>query len=240
MLLLISLLINQALALNTEIQFDLCPPNTANAVKRFELDSDDYKTRKLYLFDNDRGSITEKGVVLRLRVREEKATFTIKIRNLNPKAIPAKFFSQDDFKCEYDQHGPQTVLTCSLGTKLDLAEAHAVTSGKRPWTALQTSIQKEFLDKFSTLAAADRADVKVFGPAAQKVWEFELEGLSDDMSLEYTKAENFVRLEFSARVPERSAPRLAAALTQELKERGIAQCPKKPAGLIDFWLKKQK
>jgi hypothetical protein len=121
-----------------------------------------YDTRGLRLF--------ETGVILRARVKGDKADATAKVRPFERTRVDASWWELRGFKCEEDRIGERRVPSCSITGDRSGAQVLSVASGEQPIAGLFSSDQARFVSDAGA-GSLSWTDVAALGPIHTIVWK---------------------------------------------------------------------
>jgi hypothetical protein len=173
-----------------EIKMTVHTDQEMYAVRALDLDFDAAEVRELYFFDTPELALFEQGLILRARlIQDDDDDSTVKIRPVDPTAIPDKWRTVEGFKLEEDLVGSKVVCSASLTTVQKPGEVRDVFEGSRPIAKLFSSDQEEFLAAH-TPVNPDFATLRVLGPISVLRWKLEHPDLPDELTAEEWRLPN--------------------------------------------------
>ena len=157
----------QAGSPRAEIQVALCEP-VASLTRKLELRprGAPYQT---WLFDDDRLSLLDRGLRLRLRVKDAGSELTLKVAKQDCGSLPRDAVPSAEGKCEVDVHGDVAEGAVSLSRTLDAAATRDVIGRKVGVATLLSEAQRRFLRDVSKAWPLPDG-LRPLGPIANRVY----------------------------------------------------------------------
>jgi hypothetical protein len=147
------------------------------------------------------------GRVLRIRNDEDGAKSTVKLKFEEFPEVSEEWSSLEGFKCELDLNSQKESIFCSLSEEQNFF----------------SDLQKKFLREFSR--EPDWANLKEFGPGANRVWKFKQQVGSPKLELEELTLKDSSRIfELSTRSDLKSAAEDHLEISEWLLQKKIKIC----------------
>ena len=201
-----------------EVQIELCSPFPD--IERSLKLRPDGRPIEVWLFDDAALTLFERGVRVRLRVKSERAEFTIKVANQDCAQIDAKLVPPKAGKCEIDVHGTNMSGTVSLSRHLSRKEWTDLIAGRVAAADLLSPVQAAYLRDIAKVWPLP-AQLRPLGPKQARAYVMADKSYEVDVSKLPTGE---VYVEMSHRVPATDALRAKDDLDTMLKRAGVKAC----------------
>ena len=134
------------------VELKLTVPETRSGfrstVAALEIDPLDAQLRQVFFFDTPDLLLNRRGVVVRARRSQGRVDDSVvKLRPVEPGAMPAELRKRPDFGVEVDALPGGYVCSASFKAKLDATGVRAMALGKRPISDFFTKGQKAFFSQ---------------------------------------------------------------------------------------------
>ena len=100
-----------------EIHHAVCEKDVATILRKLNLTTDQFYTRKVFYFDNNQLDLYRQGIILRARVKKKGGEVTAKLRPFEDHQIVYPWGKRVD--CETDHYGNSFRPSCSYDQHLD-------------------------------------------------------------------------------------------------------------------------
>lgn len=158
-------------SLNTEHQIRLCDDN-AKILRNLNLNKKQEKNSLVYYLDTEEKKLSERGISVRIRVKQNKAEITVKKR-LGDTNSPGPV--SPSTVCEYDLHGSSRELSCKIDSTIDKSEFNNIIERKKNWLEVISVEQLDFLKKYGE----PEARVAVYGTLTDHRYHWEDESFGE-------------------------------------------------------------
>lgn len=174
--------------LKLEFAVSVCERNEALETK-LSLSSNQARRGQVIYFDSPTRVFYKNGLILRLRVKEDKADLTVKIRPIQKNRIKPEYFKVNGFKCEWDTNRNKSVLACSNKIDLSLFEARKILSSR---DELLDAIDDSqwMLAGLKSNSQLPWSELESVGPAEVRRWKKIDFGGSDEIEVQSWKLQN--------------------------------------------------
>lgn len=147
-----------------ELKFTVPDGQERAVVEAMDLDPLDAQIRQIYFFDTPKLELSAAGIVLRARrIQGRDHDAVVKLRPVEPGAIPATWRDDDALTVEVDMVGDEAVCSASLKAARKPELIKAVVSGDKPIEELFAKRQLRFLEELAP-ARIDWSTIRVLGP----------------------------------------------------------------------------
>jgi hypothetical protein len=205
-----------------EIKVTLRGDEELRGVRVLKPNKDSAEIRVIYFYDTPSLDLYNTGVLMRARlIKGAHDDSTIKIRPIEPAAVPQNWTGLPGFKMEADSTRNRVVCSGSFTTVQKREEIGDVAKGKRPIQKLYSPNQERFLNHFYP-RPVNFAALRVLGPIRVLRWktrhrEFPHELTSEEWRLPHGED----LLEVSIKVEPDEAERGRQAFETHLQELGL-------------------
>jgi uncharacterized protein YjbK len=158
-------------SLNTEHQIRLCDDNE-KILRNLNLKKKQEKKSLVYYLDTEDKKLSERGLSVRIRVKQNKAEMTLKKR-LGDTNSPGPMSRST--VCEYDLHGSSRELSCKIDSTIEISEFENILRRKKNWTEVISAEQLDFLKKYGE----QDAQVFVYGTLTDHRYKWEDKSLGE-------------------------------------------------------------
>jgi hypothetical protein len=206
------------------VELKLTIPESAqrSAASSLDLDPLDGQIRQVFFFDTPSLDLERKGVVVRARRIQKKASDTVvKLRPVVPAELPADLRRSPGFVVEVDAMPGSFVCSGSLKGETQAADVKEVITGGRPLRKLLTKEQRTFF-KAHAPEGTSLDDLRVLGPIFVLKLKFSPKTLGRRLVAELWLYPDGSRvLELSTKCATNEAFQVAAETRVFLTSRGI-------------------
>lgn len=224
--------------LKTEIAASLKEESLPLLYKNLQLENYEMKKREIYYFDTEKLDLYNSNLILRARIKSIfKGSVTVKLRPLNPKLVPPRFFSMKGFKCERDLRvNGGDKISCSLKRKMSTRIIKEyVGMGRNIWD-LFTADQHSFIFHFLPETLKE-LNLKVIGPVKSHYWDFFPGALGIECTADYWVLPSGTKiLELSTRFPMEEEEKYISLFEDYLQDKQI-ELTEKPISKTSVVLK---
>ncbi|MCU0806087.1 MAG: hypothetical protein MUF79_13535 [Burkholderiales bacterium] len=201
-----------------EVQINLCS-DVKEIVRALQLRPAG-APREVWYFETPTRELFERGIVVRLRLRDRGGDLTLKVADQDCRRVDPALLRQAGGKCEFDLHGADFRGAVSLGRDLDWTTTKALLEARLPLSEALSTVQIGYL-RDRTTAWPLPAGIAPRGPV--RVDAYRPEGKR--YVVEVWRLPGGQRYaELSQKSTDADAPRLRAALESELARAGVARC----------------
>jgi hypothetical protein len=211
---------------SVELKLSIPDGHQRSAIRALELDPLDAQIRQVFFFDTPDLTLSRAGVVVRARRVQGKGDDTVvKLRPVDPSALPAERRESPSFGVEVDAMPGGFVCSASLKGVPKRAPVRETIAGAYPLRKLFTKEQRAF---YAEHAPADVGldDLSVLGPIFVLKLKFAPEGFDRRLVAEMWLYPDGSRVfELSTKCPPSETFDAAAAARAFLVERGVDLLP---------------
>ena len=208
------------------VELKLTVPETRSGfhstVAALEIDPLDAQLRQVFFFDTPDLLLNKTGVVVRARRSQGRVDDSVvKLRPVEPDAMPPELRKLPDFGVEVDALPGGFVCSASFKAKLDGSGVRAMALGQRPIRKLFTKGQKAFYAQHAP-EGIGLDDLSVLGPMNVLKLKFTPKGFARRLVAELWLYPDGSRiLELSTKCPPTEAFQAAAEARAFLHDRGV-------------------
>jgi hypothetical protein len=206
------------------VELKLTVPDTdhASAVSALEMDVLAAQIRQVVFFDTPDLALYQAGLVVRARrVQGREGDSVVKLRPIEPSAVPARVRKSPNFGIEVDAMPGGFVCSGSMKARFDDARVKEALAGIRPITKVFTKEQRQFYADHAPSGLA-LTDLTKLGPLNVLKLKFTPTETARPMVAELWFYPDGSRLlELSTKCPPQEAFQVAAEAKAFLAERGI-------------------
>lgn len=205
-------------AARAEVQIALCAP-PADVVSALRLRARDPAVQ-VWLFDDARLSLFDRGVRIRLRASADGSELTVKVGNQDCARVDAATLSASDGKCEYDVHGTAVAGAVSLSQDLDSRRTADLVAGRVGLADVLNTTQRNFLRDAAGVSPLP-AGLKGLGPTQLMTYETKKHRYDVDVSKTPDGAQY---VEISRKVPVKDVASVSDRMKADMTKAGVAMC----------------
>ena len=149
---------------SVELKLTVPESDQLSVARSLGLDPVDAQIRQVFFFDTPALGLNAHGVVVRARrVQGRGGDSVVKVRPVEPGALPPRFRNARGMKVEVDAMPGGFVCSATMKRSVDNSDVAAAVAGDVPLTTLFSDKQRAFLDAHRP-AEVSLADLSVLGP----------------------------------------------------------------------------
>lgn len=197
----------------TEIQWSICEPSTEAVQRKLAFELPAPENRSVYFLETKNMDLAQRSATVRVRVSSTgKIKSSAKVNYPDAQQLPWDLLDGKSSKCEWDTHGPNKKVGCSL--------EHKTTQLKK---ALSDA-QSEYLEQATGFSGF--SDLLTLGPVTSQTWTWSEKDLGVNLDLETVSGPgSLFQIELSTRAPTKEAVLVTEKFEKWIRARSLTLCP---------------